>query len=106
MGKRTQPRLRIDALIGEWRNGEAGEGRGSEPCDPGGLRHQAGGASWRAPHYDPVGRISPGPTRWPPGAERRLVPAKLNLKPQTPTQRQRPNLLVNRNLRSLYLQCP
>ena len=30
-----------------------------------------------------MGRISPGPTRWPPGAERRLVPAKPNLKPQT-----------------------
>ena len=30
-----------------------------------------------------MGRISPGPTRWPPGAERRLVPAKTNLKPQT-----------------------
>ena len=30
-----------------------------------------------------MGRISPGPTRWPPGAERRLVPAKSNLKPQT-----------------------
>ena len=28
-------------------------------------------------------RISPGPTRWPPRAERRLVPAKSNLKPQT-----------------------
>ena len=28
-------------------------------------------------------RISPGPTRWPPGAERRLVPAKSNLRPQT-----------------------
>ena len=40
----------IDALTGEWRNGEAGEGRGSEPCEPGGLRHQAGGASWRALH--------------------------------------------------------
>ena len=50
VGKRPQPRLRIDALTGEWRNGEAGEGRGSEPCEPGGLRHQAGGASWRAPH--------------------------------------------------------
>ena len=47
MGKRPQPRLRIDALTGEWRKGEAGEGRGSEPCEPGGLRHQAGGASWR-----------------------------------------------------------
>ena len=83
MGKRPQPRLRIDALTGEWRNGEAGEGRGSELCEPAGLRHQAGGVSWRAPHYDPVARISPGPTRWPPGAERRLVPAKSNLKPQT-----------------------
>ena len=30
-----------------------------------------------------MGRTSPGPTRWPPGAERRLVPAKSNLKPQT-----------------------
>ena len=30
-----------------------------------------------------MGRISPGPTRWPPGAEGRLVPAKSNLKPQT-----------------------
>ena len=30
-----------------------------------------------------MGRISPGPTRWPPGAKRRLVPAKSNLKPQT-----------------------
>ena len=28
-GKRPQPRLRIDALTGEWRNGEAGGGRGS-----------------------------------------------------------------------------
>ena len=50
VGKRPQPRLRIDALTGEWRNGEAGEGWGSELCEPGGLRHQAGGASWRAPH--------------------------------------------------------
>ena len=30
-----------------------------------------------------MGRISRGPTRWPPGAERRLVPAKSNLKTQT-----------------------
>ena len=32
-----------------------------------------------------MGRISPGPTRWPPGAERCLVPANSNLKPQTST---------------------
>ena len=43
MGKCPQPLLRIDALTGEWRNGEAGEGRGSELCEPGGLRHQAEG---------------------------------------------------------------
>ena len=30
-----------------------------------------------------MGRISPGPTRWPPRAERCLVHAKSNLKPQT-----------------------
>ena len=45
VGKRLQPRLLSDALTGEWQNGEAGEGRGSEPREPGGLRHQAGGAS-------------------------------------------------------------
>ena len=50
VGKRPQPRLRIDALTRAWRNGEAGERRGSEPCEPEGLCHQAGGASWRAPH--------------------------------------------------------
>ena len=50
VGKRPQPRLPIDALTGDWRNGEAGEGRGSKLCEPRGLRHQAGGASWRAPH--------------------------------------------------------
>ena len=32
-----------------------------------------------------MGRISPGPTRWPSGAKRRLVPAKSNLKSQTVT---------------------
>ena len=31
----------------------------------------------------PVGRISLGPPRWPPGAEERLVPETTNLKPQT-----------------------
>ena len=35
-----------------------------------------------------MGRISPGPTRWPPGAGRCLVPAKSNLKPQTTTWEQ------------------
>ena len=35
MGKRLQPRLLSDALNGEWPNGEAGEGQGSEPSEPG-----------------------------------------------------------------------
>ena len=30
-----------------------------------------------------MGRISPGPTRWPPGAEEHLVSEISNLKPQT-----------------------
>ena len=45
MGKRLQLQLLSDALTGEWQKGEAGEGQGSEPCEPGGLRHQAGGVS-------------------------------------------------------------
>ena len=50
VGKRLQLRLLSDALTGEWQNGEAGEGQGSEPREPGGLRHQAGGVSCRAPN--------------------------------------------------------
>ena len=45
VGKPLQLRLLSDALTGEWRNGEAGEGQGSEPREPEGLRHQAGGVS-------------------------------------------------------------
>ena len=45
-----------------------------------------------------MGRISPGPTRWPPGAERRLVPAKSNLKPQT--------LRLRLTVEALYSQPP
>ena len=55
MGKRPQPRPRIDALTGEWRNGEAWERRGSEPCEPGGLRHQAGGRVLEGPPLGPGG---------------------------------------------------
>ena len=83
VGKRLQLRLLSDALTGESRNGEAGEGHGSEPREPGGLCHQAGGVSRRAPHQDPVRGISPGPTRWPLGAKRRLVPAKSNFQSRT-----------------------
>ena len=35
MGKRLQLRLLSDALTGEWREGEAGEGQGFEPREPG-----------------------------------------------------------------------
>ena len=42
MGKHLQLRLLSDALTGEWRNGEAKEGQGSELLEPGELRHQAG----------------------------------------------------------------
>ena len=45
VGKRLQLRLLSDALTGVWRNEEAGEGQGSEPREPRGLRHQAGGVS-------------------------------------------------------------
>ena len=45
MGKRLQLQLLSVALTGEWRNGEAGEGQGSEPHEPRGLGHQAGGVS-------------------------------------------------------------
>ena len=45
VGKRPQPRLLSDAVTGEWRDGEAKEGQGSEPREDGGLRHQAGGVS-------------------------------------------------------------
>ena len=45
MGKRLQLRLLSDALTREWREGDAREGQGSEPHEPGGLCHQAGGVS-------------------------------------------------------------
>ena len=45
VGKRLQLRLLSDALTGEWRNGEAGEGQGPEPREPGQFCHQAGGVS-------------------------------------------------------------
>ena len=54
-----------------------------------------------------MGRISPGPTRWPPGAERRLVPAKSNLKPQTHTLHYTPvRTLLCRLPKIIYKQPP
>ena len=83
MGKRLQPRLRIDALTGEWRNGEAGEGRGSEPCEPGGLRQPGRRCVLEGPPLGPGGEDITWPDQVAPGAEKRLVPAKSNLKPHT-----------------------
>ena len=45
VGKCLQPLLLSNRLTRGWRNGEAVEGLGSEPREPGGLRHQAGGVS-------------------------------------------------------------
>ena len=45
VGKRLHQRLLSDTLTGEWPNGEAGEEQSSEPREPGGLPHQAGGVS-------------------------------------------------------------
>ena len=61
MGKRLQQRLRIDALTGEWRKGEAGEGRGSEPCELGRLRHQAGRCVLEGPPLGPGGEDNTWP---------------------------------------------
>ena len=36
MGKRLQPRLLSDTLTGEWPNGKARGGEGSDPREPGG----------------------------------------------------------------------
>ena len=86
MGKRPQPRLRIDALTGEWRKGEAGEGRGSEPCEPRRLRHQAEGASWRAPSLGPGGENIIWPDQVAPrgrkaSSTRKMKPQTSNLRP-------------------------
>ena len=45
VGKRLQPLLLSDALTREWQNGEAGEGQGSEPREPGGRDHHAAAVS-------------------------------------------------------------
>ena len=83
MGERPQPRLRIDSLTGKWQNGEAGEGRGSEPCEPGGTPPPGRRCVLEGPPLRPGGEDITWPDRVAPGADRRLVPAKSNLKPQT-----------------------
>ena len=97
MVKRPRPRLRIDALTGEWRNGEAGEGRGSELCEPGGLRQQAGGASWRAPHLGPGGEDITWPDQVAPRG--RKASSTRKIKPQTS------NRASERVKSDLLLQC-
>ena len=81
VGKRPQPQLRIDALTGEWRNGEAGEGRGSEPCEPGGLRHQAGRGVLEGPPLGPGGEDITWPDQVAPRG--RKASSTREMKPQT-----------------------
>ena len=86
MGKRPQPRLRIDALTGEWQNGEAGEGRGSEPCEPGGLPPPGRRCVLEGPPLGPGGEDITWPdqvARWGRKASstRKIKPQTSNLKP-------------------------
>ena len=39
VGKRLQPQWLSDTPTGEWQKGEAAQGQGSEPREPGRLRH-------------------------------------------------------------------
>ena len=70
LGKRPQPWLQIDALTGGWRNGEAREGRGSEPCEPGNsaTRQEVrlGGPSTRT-RWGGYHLARPGGPPWPKG---------------------------------------
>ena len=88
MDKRPQPRLPIDALTREWRNGEAGEGRGSEPCEPGGLRHQAGGVSLEGPPLGPGGEDITWPDQMAPRG--RKASSTRKAKPQTSNRNRQP----------------
>ena len=45
MGKGLQLWLLSNALTEEWREGQAGEGQGSESRETGELRHKGGGLS-------------------------------------------------------------
>ena len=60
-----------------------GRDRAPSPVDPGDSATKQEVCHEGPPTWVLVGRIAPGPTRWPPGDEERLVPETSNLKPQT-----------------------
>ena len=81
MGKRPQPRLRIDALTGEWRNGEAGEGWRSELCEPRGPRPPGRRCVLEGPPLGPVGEDITWPDQVAP--QGRKASSSRKIKPQT-----------------------
>ena len=78
VGKRLKPRLLSVALTGEWQNGEAGEGQGSEPREPGGPGRRCG---MKCP---PLGTGGEDIT-WPDqvASRGRRAPSTQKVKPQT-----------------------
>ena len=81
MGKRPQPRLRMDALTGEWRNGEAGEGWGSEPCEPRGTPPPGRRCVLEVPPLGPGGEDITWPDQVAPRG--RKASSTRKIKPQT-----------------------
>ena len=81
MGKRLQLRLLSDALTGEWRKGEAGEGQGSWPREPGGLRHPCRRCVMKGPSLGPGVEDINWPDQVAPRS--RKASSTRNLKPQT-----------------------
>ena len=61
--------------------GKTGRDGAPSPCEPGGLRHQAGGASWRAPHLGPGGEDFTWPDQVAPRGQKASSTRKI--KPQT-----------------------
>ena len=82
MGKRPRPRLRIDALTGEWRNGDAGEGRGSELCEPRGTPPPGSRCVLEGPPLGPGGEDITWPDQVAPRG--RKASSTRKIKPQTP----------------------
>ena len=81
MGKRPQPRLLIEALTREWRNGEAREGQGSEPPERGGLGAPGKRCVMKGPPLGPGGEDITWPDQVAPRGG--TVPSTRNVKPQT-----------------------
>ena len=63
--------------------GKPGGDRAPSPLNPGDSATRQEVCHEGPPPRSQAGSISPGPTRFPPGAEERLVPAKSNVTPQT-----------------------